>query len=121
MWIVSLNNMEKLNDPKILRIVTIVVLLNAILVSFSQILLVVSTIMKEKSPLVPEALSSFMIFPIYFLFPLFIGIIFYCSRSLLQKTYDYKIVLWLAVFSILYFAFGGELYAFIQSFHSYAP
>lgn len=111
--------MEKLKTPKTLRIISIVVLLHAILVVFSQILVLVGTYMKERDPLIPEQLSSYVVFPIYFLLPIFILIIVYCSRSLIQKKYNYLIVLWLAAFSVLYFAFGGELYAFIHSFHPY--
>jgi hypothetical protein len=111
-------NIELIKDPKTLRIATIVVLLHAILVTFSQMLLLIGTFVREDNPL-PDALADYVAFPIYFLMPLFIGIIVYSSRTLLKKSFNYKVVLWLTVFSILYFAFGGELYSFIQALHPY--
>ncbi len=114
--------MELLKNPKALRIILIIVLIHATLVVFSQLLLVVGTLMKEpeEGQIIAEGAKAFLLFPLYFLAPLFIAIILYTSRSLLKKQHDYRIIDWLAVFSALYFAFGGELYVYIQSFHSSA-
>ena len=113
--------MENLKRPKTLKIVTAAVLIHAVLVAFSQILLLISSFYnRNDNPLIPEAVYSFTVFPIYFLLPLFTSIIIYCSKSLIEKRFEFRVIFSLAIFSILYFAFGGELYVFIQSFHSSA-
>jgi len=111
--------MELLTNAKALRIIIIAVLIHAIFVVFGQLLLVVGTLMKEpeEGQVLAEGSKALLLFPLYFLTPLFIAIIVYASRSLIQKKYNYKIIIWLAVFSALYFAFGGELYVYIQRFH----
>lgn len=112
--------MENLKSLKALRIITIAVLIYAIFVSFGLFVLMVGVFLAnpEEVKVVEDSAKQAVVFPVYFLLPIFITIIIYASRTLSKKTFNYKVIFGLAIFSLLYMSFGSYFYSFIQGFHS---
>ena len=90
--------MENLKSPNALRIITIAVLIYAIFVSFGLFVLMVGVFLAnpEEVKVVDESAKQAVVFPVYFLLPIFIAIIIYTSNALSKKVFNYKVIFALA-------------------------
>jgi len=101
-----------------------VVLVATILISLLMVLSLIYNFLvvywHEQNPLMPNYLIDYIGFPLYFIIPLFIGIIFYCARSLVLKRFNTTVIVSVFLFTFLFFINQGHIYKFIQSFSPYA-
>ncbi len=108
-----------LDNKSTLRIFIIVSAIYSALRILSYSISFVQSYFNIDNPLIPDYLTYYIAFPLYFFIPIFSFILWYCIRSLKSKDYNKKITFMIFGFVIVFYFFEVHIYKFIQEFNPY--
>ncbi|WP_033959161.1 hypothetical protein [Psychroserpens jangbogonensis] len=114
-----MNSSFNFKDNKILKPITIVILLYSILMFFNYIENLAGFVFKPKNPLIPEYLTYYIAFPAYFILPFFLVVILICIRFLKTKQYQFHVVFFLFGMVFLFFIFQWKIYEYLMHINPY--
>ena len=106
-------------DNKILKSITIITLLYSVLMIINYLYNFLSYFLKNKSPLLPDCLTEYIAFPIYFILPFLLLIVLVNIFSLRNNDFNFYKTYIVLVLSILFFVFQSSLYLLLMNINPF--
>ncbi|AXO79894.1 hypothetical protein DZC78_05655 [Olleya aquimaris] len=107
------------NSDRIFRIITVFVILYLLVAIGSNIVFAISSFLQPKSPLIPEKLIYYSLFPLIFLIPFFAFCVWYCWKSLFKETLNKVIITLIFAICLFYFFCPNIVFDGLYSINPY--
>lgn len=107
------------NSDRIFRIITVFIILYLLVSICSHVVFAINFFIQPKSPLIPEELIYYSLFPLVVIIPLFAFCIWYCWRSLLKETLNKVIITLIFTICLFYFFYPNIVFDGLYSINPY--